>query len=264
VLTESLFRAVRTKRLFLVADCGAPSPPYNPAHSHAGALSYELSVDGTRAVVDTGVGGYSEGEMRDYCRSTRAHNTLCVSGDDQSEMWASFRVAGRARCRAGPVRIISLSGPGEALSRWFEATCVWRGGGRVHSRRWTVTEGGSLLVVDEFRTRRREEVGNSIHFAPGWELERERPRLWACRLGGLRLWVRAFAPWREARLAECPVWRRLGVEEKGTVLDLSAPSPVERGAYLISLRRPTGAELDSLAERRLAPSRETTRTARAP
>lgn len=81
----------------LVLDCGEIGPSYQPGHAHADTLSYELALDGHRAIVDSGVHDYLEGPARNYARSTRAHNTVAVDGADQTEVWRVFRVARRAR-----------------------------------------------------------------------------------------------------------------------------------------------------------------------
>lgn len=89
----------RGRRGVLIADCGAPGPDDLPAHVHADALSFELSVDGRRVLVDGGVEGYDPGPRRDLLRGTRSHNTVEVDGADQSEVWSAFRVGSRARVR---------------------------------------------------------------------------------------------------------------------------------------------------------------------
>ncbi len=68
-------------------------------HIHADALAIELSLGGTRMVVDAGVGTYDRGPQRRYSRSTAAHNTVSVGSgiDDQHELWASHRIGARAR-----------------------------------------------------------------------------------------------------------------------------------------------------------------------
>ena len=81
----------------MVVDAGKPCPDYLPAHAHADLLSYELIVDAQPVVVDSGVYEYTRGPWRDYFRSTRAHNTVEVAGQNQSEVWSSFRVARRAK-----------------------------------------------------------------------------------------------------------------------------------------------------------------------
>lgn len=84
---------------FLVADFGRVCPDYLPAHAHADMFSYELTIGGQPAIVDSGVFEYAEGEWRNWFRSTAAHNTVDIDGRDQSEMWGSFRVGRRAHPR---------------------------------------------------------------------------------------------------------------------------------------------------------------------
>lgn len=81
--------------LYLVIDAGPVGPDHLPAHAHADIFSYELYLGDTPFIVDTGTYEYEPGPMRDYTRSTRAHNTVCVDGVDQAECWDSFRVARR-------------------------------------------------------------------------------------------------------------------------------------------------------------------------
>lgn len=80
----------------LVADCGPVGPDYQPGHAHCDTLSYELSLDGRRVIVDSGVHDYEDSAERRFARSTRAHNTVVVDGHEQSEVWGVFRVARRA------------------------------------------------------------------------------------------------------------------------------------------------------------------------
>ncbi len=64
------------------------------AHGHADALSVEVRHDGVELLVDPGTYCYhGEPEWRSYFRSTRAHNTIEVDGEDQAVeagpfMWA--------------------------------------------------------------------------------------------------------------------------------------------------------------------------------
>lgn len=82
---------------YMVFDCGSLGPDHNPAHGHCDALSFELSVHGKRMLVDSGVGTY-HGDLawRSFFRSTRAHNTIQVDGNEQSDYWHRFRFADRA------------------------------------------------------------------------------------------------------------------------------------------------------------------------
>jgi uncharacterized heparinase superfamily protein len=80
----------------LIVDTKPLGPAHLPAHGHCSLFSYELSLEGKRIIVDSGVEEYETGHWRDFWRSTRAHNTLTVDGAEQSEMWASFRAGHRA------------------------------------------------------------------------------------------------------------------------------------------------------------------------
>lgn len=68
----------------LVFDCGALG--FGPAgHGHADALSFQLYVGGYSFLVDSGTYSYNlDYQWRDAFRSTRAHNTVVVDGQDQS------------------------------------------------------------------------------------------------------------------------------------------------------------------------------------
>lgn len=81
----------------MILDAGAIGPDHIPAHGHSGLFSFELSVNGQRVFVDSGVGTYVANFWRDYYRSTRAHNTVEVNNVNQSDVWSAFRAGRRAR-----------------------------------------------------------------------------------------------------------------------------------------------------------------------
>ena len=102
VLARNLFSmasagyfGVRSGGNFLVIDCGDIAPDHLPAHGHGDALSFEWSVDHRRIIVDAGVAEYEPGDLRDYSRSTRAHNTVTLDDEDQCEFYSSFRMGRR-------------------------------------------------------------------------------------------------------------------------------------------------------------------------
>ena len=80
-------------------------------------FSYELSLDGRRVVVDGGTSTYEAGPERDWVRSTRAHNTVEVAGEDQCEFFAAFRVGRRGRPRDVTA---SVSAEGLHLAGWHD------------------------------------------------------------------------------------------------------------------------------------------------
>src|SRR5690606_2555175 len=71
-------------------------------HAHCDLLSFELDLAGLPFAVDAGVSGYADAPLREFVRSTRAHNTVVIGGREQSEIWGVYRVARMAEVmRAG-------------------------------------------------------------------------------------------------------------------------------------------------------------------
>lgn len=87
----------KSQRDYFLIDCGDIGPAYQPGHTHCDFLSYVLMVRNRWLIVDSGVCEYEPGAMRQYTRSTLAHNTVTVDGEDQSEVWGEFRVGRRAQ-----------------------------------------------------------------------------------------------------------------------------------------------------------------------
>lgn len=92
---ESGFYIIKDQNKKLIFDTGEICPTYLPAHGHCDALSFELSSNGSPLIVNSGTFRYESGEWRDFFRSTKAHNTVSVSSQEQSQFWGSFRVAKR-------------------------------------------------------------------------------------------------------------------------------------------------------------------------
>ena len=107
------------------------------------------------------------GEMRDYVRSTAAHNTVRVDEVDQSEMWGAFRVARRARPREANIRLeageIVFSGAHDGYQRLQ---------GRVtHHRTVTCKQGGPWVFEDRLLGRGRHLIESFIHIHPDFKVE---------------------------------------------------------------------------------------------
>lgn len=146
----------------LVIDCGPPGAPYQPAHAHCDALSYELYFGGRPVVVDSGVHGYEGSPFREYVRSTRAHNTLMVDGEEQSEMWSTFRMARGAQVWGGTWNA-------HDAGHSFTGRCrTYRG--RARQDRRIVLDAAGLHVEDSLHETGGELVVESfIHLHPDFE-----------------------------------------------------------------------------------------------
>ena len=81
------------KIFFDACEVGAK---YQPGHAHADSLSLEVSINGARAFVNSGISEYGDSPLREYQRSTRSHSTVEINEKNSSEVWSSFRVGKRA------------------------------------------------------------------------------------------------------------------------------------------------------------------------
>ncbi len=91
------YRKLESKRLEAIVDVGNITATYQPGHTHADTLHYELRIDGRPFIVDTGISTYDKTPRRQYERGTSAHNCVVVGGRDSSRVWGGFRVGRRAR-----------------------------------------------------------------------------------------------------------------------------------------------------------------------
>ncbi len=114
----------------LIADAGDIGPDYQPGHAHCDTLSFEMHIGGEPFLVNTGISTYEKDEHRQRERGTAAHNTVQIGDWEQSEIWAGFRVARRARA------VVVASGHDflEAAHTGYD----WLG--LRHVRRWECSE----------------------------------------------------------------------------------------------------------------------------
>lgn len=128
----------------LIADLAAIGPDYQPGHAHADTLSFELSLFGCRVFVNSGTSQYGEDLERHRQRSTSAHNTVEVDGENSSEVWAGFRVARRAY----PVVEEIITSDEEIFVRAYHTGYRRLKGKNLHRREWAFKK-DSCLIIDE-------------------------------------------------------------------------------------------------------------------
>ncbi len=147
---------------YIVCDAGPIGPDYIPGHAHADTFSFELSLRGSRVIVDSGVYNYEVSAKRSFCRSTKAHNTVEIEGQDQSEMWDAFRVARRAY----PHDVNWAAQPdGFHLSGWHDGY-MRLAGKPMHYRTFHYRSGGHLMVADRVVSNRSVECRSILHLHP--------------------------------------------------------------------------------------------------
>jgi uncharacterized heparinase superfamily protein len=135
-LNECGYRKYSTKVYEVLVDVAAVSPRYQPGHAHADMLHFCLQHRNNPVLIDTGTSTYQAGKVREYERSTAAHNTVVVNGKNQSDTWSSFRVGSRA--------VVNINDEG---TDFISATCTSHFS-TYHQRRFLFEE-GRIVISDQ-------------------------------------------------------------------------------------------------------------------
>lgn len=155
---------------YVICDAAPVGPDYLPGHAHGDMFSFELSLDGRRVITDTGVHDYEVSAARSVCRSTRAHNTVEVNGQDQCEFWGAFRVGRRGR----PLNVKYHADEGGFRLSGQHDGYRHLPGRPLHRREFVWRASGTLMVRDSVRLSGDHGSASclsSLHFAPGLQLE---------------------------------------------------------------------------------------------
>ena len=147
-LNSSGYTRVQQNNVVALIDHAAVGPDYLPGHAHADTLSFELSLYGQRVVVNSGTSIYGVSDARQQERSTSAHSTLEIDGENSSEVWSGFRVARRARifdlnidCLDNSIRLSACHTGYNRLK-----------GKPIHCREWFFKK-NSLIISDKITSK---------------------------------------------------------------------------------------------------------------
>lgn len=141
----------------LIFDAGKIGVDYQPAHGHCDCLSFELSLDGKPLFINSGTYEY-QGDLRKYFRTTRAHNTVEINGNEQSQCWGGFRVA---------KRISQVNG---SIGEGVVEGSYWNYVGDGHQRSIVLKE-GIMEVMDTVKAKMGVAVKSYLHIASGYLVE---------------------------------------------------------------------------------------------
>ena len=154
----------RNKGVFeLIFDVGEIGPRYQPGHAHADTLSFELAVGGQRLIINSGISTYGTSAQRLAQRSTAAHSTVEIDGENSSEVWSGFRVARRALPFG-----LTINHKTNRLS------CSHNGYKRlkhspVHTRQ--ISFGKDEIQIDDIVSVKSSNATAYFHIHPDWVLE---------------------------------------------------------------------------------------------
>lgn len=153
-MKECGYRKLDSDKMEAIVDIGNIKASYQPGHSHADTLNYELRINGKPYVVDTGTSTYDKNERRQFERSTIAHNCVSPGGKDCYEVWGGFRVG--SRCHT------------EIVDDSYDSIIAWHDGfSRPCKRRFQMSR-DAFIVEDWYE-------GNAvsyIHLAEGADVNR--------------------------------------------------------------------------------------------
>lgn len=145
------YYTLQNENLKLVFDAGEIAPAYMPGHAHCDGLGFELSWKGRPVFVNSGTGQY-QGPLRTHFRSTAAHNTVVLDGEEQSACWGEHRVGKRMSVVSAAYR--------EHWVKGSLVTCT----GKQQARRLELKE--NIVVIHD---RVSGHAAGYLHLAPGYE-----------------------------------------------------------------------------------------------
>ena len=228
-----------------VARAGPHGPDHQLGHAHADLLSFEASFGARRAVVDTGTGVYQAGPVRQRLRSTAAHNTVALDGEELLEVWSSFRSGRRGRAT------VHARGETDRCAWLWASHDAYRrlAGAPVPHRLLCVTDTG-LLVVDAILGTGRHRIASHLHLHP--DLPADAIAVAALGAAAGRRSVPYHERFNQTRdMTECFVeceaalpWAGGWLVQAGAHAAPSASLRLERGALSLRIEGPAPVELD--------------------
>lgn len=122
----------------MIFDAAALGGP----HGHADALSFELCAFGEALLVDPGTYTYVENPWRRYFKSTAAHNTVLVDGQDQTPYLRTQRWG----APEAEVKLLRWDANGQSVCAEHDG---YAGRGIMHRRAvWFFADSGEWLIID--------------------------------------------------------------------------------------------------------------------
>jgi Heparinase II/III-like protein/Heparinase II/III N-terminus len=176
---------------FALIDCGRHGSEAGPGHAHSDALAIELAVRGVTWFVDAATYVYgSDPETRDWFRSTSAHNTATVDGENQSTPGATFAWETSAGCSLEVFKdlgeCVVFEGSHDGYQRLSDPV--------THTRSVVMLRKQSAFIVsDRFTAGAPHSYAIRYHFAAGCEAERHGNRVEGRAPNGERLAINFFA-----------------------------------------------------------------------
>lgn len=217
---------------FVICDVGSVGPDYIPGHAHADMLTYELSLEGCRVIVDTGIHNYLNGPIRHECRATRAHNTVEIEGQDQCDCWGAFRLG-----RRGYPQNVAFS----PLPDGFRLSAAHSGYFRsplraTHHRTFELSTPFKLSIHDQISAPQSVRSISFVHLAPQCtlvELSEQRATIQYPK-GQFYIDFVNMSEQAEIKQTTSPYYPEFGITQMRTCLSITAKGKYSELSYTIT------------------------------
>jgi len=151
------YTVFRQNGVLLVFDHGPIGFPPLPGHGHSDALSIWLHVNDVPLLIDSGTGQYNlNAQQRSWFRGTRAHNTICVNGQNQSLDTGPFNWGDCAEANLNFVDVIH--------QRASASHDGYLSSGVMHHRQISMNE-NDISIVDRLDGEGQHYVEIPLHFS---------------------------------------------------------------------------------------------------
>jgi hypothetical protein len=211
----------------LIADAGPLGYLSIAAHGHADALSFLLNIGEREILVDPGTYAYhTDPAWRRYFRSTLAHNTVGIDGEDQSVQAGNFMWSNHARARCiefdAGAEVQRFVGEHHGYERLADPV--------VHRREILLDTRRQLIeVTDTLRCDGSHDARRSWHFAEDCQVQAAGTGL-KVTAGTTQVWLEPMellsaAQVHRAGAADQGGWisRQFGRKQPGTTVHWHAP-----------------------------------------
>lgn len=163
-----------------IMDVAEVGPSYQPGHAHADTLSFELSVKGSRFIVNSGISQYGLGKERLLQRGTATHNTVEIDAENSSEIWSGFRVARRVS-----PQVESINQKGNQINELVASYKSLKGA--KHHRSVTFTE--HIISLTDQITGQFHQAISYLYFHPDVQIQQVSSNEYECKLGDSTVYI---------------------------------------------------------------------------
>ena len=171
--------SVHTKLIF---DCGPLGFGTIAAHGHADSLSFILYAHKQQFFIDPGTYTFiADNPYRNYFRSTAAHNTIVVDGQDQSQMVGPFLWTHKANSFVeewiSNEHRDKITGKHDGYHRLRDPV--------THRRTIELDKDKAIISIsDHIEARAKHRITQYFHLAPQCRVQKIRPNCWCITSGG--------------------------------------------------------------------------------